>query len=104
MDSAFSLEPDELRALVEESDRAWRSIGTPELGIHSEEHASLVFRRSLYVVQPMRVGDRLSSENIRSIRPGFGLKPKHYEDLIGRRVNQDVEAGTPISWDLVDLD
>jgi len=104
VDSAFSLEPAELKALVDESDRAWRAIGTPELGMRAAEEASLAFRRSLYIVEPMQAGELLTARNMRPIRPGFGLKPKHYEDLLGRRVNQALEAGTPMAWDLVDSD
>ena len=102
VDSAFSLEPHELKALVDESDRAWRSIGTPELGMRPAEAASLAFRRSLYIVRDVAAGELLTPDNLRPIRPGFGLKPKHYEELLGRAVLRSVEAGTPMSWDLVD--
>jgi pseudaminic acid synthase len=101
VDSAFSLEPAELKALVEETDRAWRAIGTPELGMRPVEEASLNFRRSLYIVKDAKAGEVLSRENLRPIRPGFGLKPKHFEALLGRQLVQDAEAGTPMSWDLV---
>jgi N-acetylneuraminate synthase len=60
------------------------------------------FRRSLYVTRDLKAGETLSTENLRSIRPGFGLPPKHLPDLIGRRVTRDVARGTPFSWDLVD--
>ena len=102
VDSAFSLEPHELKALVDESDRAWRSIGTPDLGMRPAEAASLAFRRSLYIVRDVAAGELLTPDNLRPIRPGFGLKPKHYEELLGRAVLRSVEAGTPMSWDLVD--
>jgi len=101
VDSAFSLEPAELKALVEETDRAWRSIGTPELGMRSVEEASSAYRRSLYIVEDVKPGDVLTPTNLRSIRPGYGLKPKHYEALIGRTVTQAAEAGTPMAWELV---
>ncbi len=101
VDSAFSLEPAELKALVEETERAWRAIGTPELGMRPAEEASLAFRRSLYIVKDAKAGEVLSRENLRPIRPGFGLKPKHFEALLGRQLVQDAEAGTPMSWDLV---
>ena len=102
VDSAFSLEPHELKALVEETDRAWRAIGDPSLGLRAAEEASLAFRRSLYIVKDMAAGERLSAENLRPIRPGFGLKPKHYRELLGRPLRQAATAGTPMSWDLVD--
>ena len=101
VDSAFSLEPAELKALVEETDRAWRAIGTPELGMRPVEKASSAYRRSLYIVRDVQPGDTLTPQNLRSIRPGYGLKPKHYEALIGRTVTQAAEAGTPVTWDLV---
>ena len=65
------------------------------------EEASLAFRRSLYIVKDAKAGEILSRENLRPIRPGFGLKPKHFETLLGRQLVQDAEAGTPMSWDLV---
>jgi len=101
VDAAFSLEPLELAALVVESKRAWEALGSIRYGRTSGEKKSLKFRRSLYVTRDMTAGETLSPENLRAIRPGYGLAPKFYEKLIGRRVNRDVKKGTPMSWDLL---
>lgn len=100
VDSTFSLEPNEMHSLVVETERAWQSLGTVSYGPTEQEKKSLMFRRSLYVVQDMNVGEIFSYENIRSIRPGYGLPPKYYELLIGRAVKKTVLKGTPITWDL----
>jgi pseudaminic acid synthase len=102
VDSAFSLEPEELRALVLETERAWQSLGHVAYGPSEAEKKSLVFRRSIYVAQDLRAGDALTRENIRCVRPGLGLAPKYYELLLGRRIKQNVEKGTPLSWELVE--
>jgi N-acetylneuraminate synthase len=101
VDAAFSLEPDELRELVEESERAWQAIGEVHYGPLPAERASLSFRRSLYVTADLRAGDELTRANLRSIRPSNGLPPRHLGDLLGRRVGRDVPRGTPASWDLL---
>jgi len=102
VDSAFSLEPDELRALVTETERAWLSLGRPTFGATSAEKKSLTFRRSLYVTADTRAGEILTEQNLRCIRPGLGLPPKYYDMLLGRRVGRDVKKGTPMGWDLLD--
>jgi N-acetylneuraminate synthase len=102
VDSAFSLEPEELRALVVETDRAWRSLGTVRYGASQAEMPSLAFRRSVYVVRDLTAGDVLNAENIRCIRPGLGLAPKYFEALIGRRVMRDVPRGSPLSWEMLE--
>lgn len=101
VDSAFSLEPQELKALVEESARARAALGVVRYGRTEAEERSLVFRRSLYIAQDMKAGEMLTTKNLRAIRPGLGLPPRYYDQLIGRRVSQDVERGTPMSWDLL---
>ena len=102
VDAAFSLEPDEFRGLVVEIERAWQAMGTVSYGSTETERKSLQFRRSLYVSSEMKAGDRFTKKNLRIIRPGFGLAPKHYESLLGRRVKCDVKLGTPTSWDLLE--
>ncbi|MHB9149525.1 MAG: pseudaminic acid synthase [Thermoleophilia bacterium] len=102
VDSAFSLEPSELRALVEETERGWRAVGSVRYGATERERASLNFRRSLYVAEDMRAGDVFTPRNLRAVRPGFGLPPKYYDQLIGRAVVRDVSRGTPMTWDLVE--
>jgi pseudaminic acid synthase len=101
VDSAFSLEPEELHALVVESKRAWQALGRVSYGRTEKEKRSLQFRRSLYVAQDMKAGDRFTPDNLRSIRPGFGLPPKYYERLLGKHVTHDVKKGTPVSWELI---
>ena len=101
VDSTFSLEPEELRSLVIETERAWQSLGRVTYGPNEAEARSLVFRRSVYIAADLAVGEILTRENLRCVRPGFGLPPKHYEVLLGRRVNQDVKKGTPMRWDLI---
>jgi N-acetylneuraminate synthase len=101
VDSAFSLEPAEMASLVIETERAWQSIGSIKYGPTEAEKKSLVFRRSIYLSADMKAGEILSTENIRCVRPGKGLAPKFFEEVIGRKINQDVSKGTPLSWDLI---
>jgi pseudaminic acid synthase len=101
VDSTFSLEPEELKALVVETERAWQSLGHVTYGVTEAERKSLVFRRSIYVAENLKAGDVLTTENLRCVRPGMGLPPKHYETLVGLRVNRDVKKGTPMTWELV---
>ena len=101
VDSSFSMEPDEMRSLVIEGERAWQALGKISYGATEKEKKSLVFRRSLYIAQDMKAGEVLSPQNLRAIRPGLGLPPKHYEMVLGQTVKQDVKAGTALSWNLI---
>ena len=101
VDSAFSLEPEEMRALVIETERAWQSLGQVSYGPIDAEKKSLVFRRSVYIAKDLKAGDVLTRENLRCVRPGLGLPPKYYDILLGRRVNRDVKKGTPMGWELL---
>lgn len=101
VDSAFSLEPEEFAAMRTESDRACLALGSVRYGGTPDEEASRVFRRSLYIAQDVRSGDLLTKENLRLVRPGFGLAPRYYDTLLGRRVSREAAAGTPFSWDLI---
>ena len=101
VDSAFSLEPAELKQLVESCRMAWEALGTVQTAPTAEEIPSLVFRRSLYVCSDLGAGDELTRENLRAIRPGNGLSPKHLQVLLGKRVNRAVPRGTAMSWDLI---
>lgn len=101
VDSAFSLEPPELSRLVAEMQTAWTALGEVRVGPTESEQGSLGFRRSLYICQDLSEGDVLTPENLRAIRPGYGLPPKHLEELMGRRVTRRVARGTPMSWDLL---
>lgn len=103
VDAAFSLEPAEMRALVTETERAWLALGSISYGPTTTEQKSLRFRRSLYIAADLQPGDVLTAENLRAVRPGFGLPPKHYDALLGRPVIKAVRRGTPVSWDLVQV-
>jgi len=100
VDASFSLEPEELAALVTETERAWQALGQVRYGPTEAEASSRVYRRSLYIVRDMARGDVLNPENLRAIRPGLGLAPKYYDQLLGRRLARDARRGTPLSWDL----
>jgi N-acetylneuraminate synthase len=102
VDSAFSLEPAELTMLVTEVDRAWRSLGEVRYGPTDAERNSLQFRRSLYIARNLKAGDTLTPENVRAVRPGNGLPPKHLDAVLGRKVRADVRRGTPLSWDVLE--
>jgi N-acetylneuraminate synthase len=101
VDSAFSLEPAELADLVAETERAYQALGQVTYGPTIAERDSIKFRRSLYVVADMKAGEALTTENLRRIRPGFGLAPIHYKDVLGRSVTRDIRKGTPLTWDLI---
>lgn len=101
VDSAFSLEGDELAALVKETKAAAQALGSIHYGPSKAELPSLVFRRSLYVVQDLAPGAVLTPENLRAIRPGLGLPPKYLPQLLGKRVSKAIKRGTAMSWDFV---
>ena len=101
VDSAFSMEPQEMAQLVIETERAWQAMGKVHDGPTEKETASLVFRRSLYVVEDMKVGDTFTAKNLRAIRPGYGLAPKFYDHTIGKTAKRDIARGTPLSHDLI---
>ncbi len=101
VDAAFSIEPGELKYLVEESERAWQAMGEIHYGPVEAEYTSLKGRRSLYIVVDMQEGESFTSLNLRPIRPGFGLPVKYYDDILGKRINRTVKKGTPMSWGLI---
>ncbi|HEX3049197.1 MAG TPA: pseudaminic acid synthase [Aggregatilineaceae bacterium] len=97
-DSAFSLEPGEFKAMVDAVRTAEQALGRVHYGVSPDEAKSRVFRRSLFVVQDMQAGDVFTTENVRSIRPGHGLAPKYWDEVIGRRAARDIPRGTPLRW------
>lgn len=99
VDAAFSMEPAEMKALVEETERAWQAIGKVTYGPTEKEKASLKFRRSIYVAKDIQVGESFTEENIRIVRPGYGLEPKYYPNLIGKVAKKSYTMGTPITFD-----
>jgi N-acetylneuraminate synthase len=98
VDSAFSMEPHEFKMMREECDRAALALGQITYGGTKAEEASRQFRRSLYLAQDVKAGDVLNAENLRVVRPGFGLPPIHLENLLGKQVARDMKAGTPADW------
>ena len=101
VDSAFSIEPQELQALVEETHRARMGLGGVTYGTARIEQDSLRFRRSIYVTRDLAAGDELTRENVRIIRPGYGLAPRNLDLVLGKRVRRDVARGTALQWDLI---
>jgi N-acetylneuraminate synthase len=100
-DSAFSLEPEEFRAMVDAVRVAEKALGRAQIGPVAKEEASRVFRRSLFVVEDMKSGETFTSQNVRSIRPSDGLHTRHLQQVLGKRCARDLERGTPLSWELV---
>ena len=100
-DSTFSIEPEELRQLCNDSHATWQALGSPNYTLTGVEQKSFQFRRSLYVVSDIAAGEKLTAANIRSIRPGLGLAPKYYQQLLGRQAKVSIPRGTPLSWELL---
>lgn len=101
VDSAFSMEPQEMTQLVTETERAWQALGQISYGVTEAEKKSIQFRRSLYIVQNLKAGDKLTEKNVRAIRPGLGLPVKYLDVILGKSVQCDVRRGTPMSWELM---
>jgi len=101
VDAPFSMEPEEMGNLVFEAKNAWQAMGRISYGPTDAEAGSMIFRRSLYITEDMQAGDRLTPHNLRAVRPGLGLSPKHLDTFMGKRVNRPVKKGTPLSWDLI---
>jgi len=100
-DSEFSLEPNELRQLCQDTKNAWQSLGVAGYELKEAEKFGHKFRRSLYFVKDIKEGEVITKDNLKSIRPGFGLKPKYYEQALGRVAKFDIKRGTPASFDLI---
>ncbi|MGE5396029.1 MAG: pseudaminic acid synthase [Chitinophagales bacterium] len=100
-DSAFSLEPHEFKAMVEAIRITEKAIGKVHYGVNEKEAKSKVFRRSLFVVKDVKAGEAFAEDNVRSIRPGYGLHPRYLGEVIGRKAKQDISAGTPLDWSLL---
>ena len=100
-DAAFSLEPLELQSLCDGCRSAWEAVGQVSYGPTRSERGSMIFRRSLYVVRDVSKGDPFTADNVRSIRPGYGLPPKHFRDFLDRPAARDIKRGEPLSWDMV---
>jgi N-acetylneuraminate synthase len=101
-DDAFSLEPEELRALCRDAKIAWEALGRVDYGRKSSERGNLKFRRSLYFVKDLQAGEVIPADAVRSVRPGYGLAPKHLDEVIGRTVLKAVRANSPVTWDSIE--
>jgi pseudaminic acid synthase len=101
-DDSFSIEPVELANLCQSIKTAWSALGRVDYGRKSSELANAQFRRSLYFVKNLKAGDIVSPEDIRSVRPGFGIPPKYHQRIIGKHVKRDVSLGMPVMWDLLE--
>jgi len=100
-DDSFSLEEEGLKKLCVGVKTAWQSLGKVDYGMKSSEQGSVKFRRSIYAVKDIKKGEQLTKENVKSIRPGFGLAPKYYEQILGKTAKFDIRRGTPLSFNLV---
>ncbi len=101
VDSAFSMEPHEVKLLVAATKQAWQALGQVAYGVTETEKKSLIFKRSLYVSKDIKSGETLTRKNLRTIRPGLGLPPKYYEILLEKKVTCDIKKGTPFTWDFL---
>ena len=102
VDSAFSMEPQEMAQLVRECNAAWQALGEVSYGVTEQEKKELQFRRSLYIVEDMKKGDVITEKNMRCIRPGLGLAPKYYDVIIGKKVNKSIQRGTAVDWTIIE--
>jgi N-acetylneuraminate synthase len=101
-DSAFSLEPDEFKAMIEAVRTAEKALGKVCYGANQNEKKSRTFRRSLFVVQDMKAGEIFTAKNVRSIRPGNGLHPRYLDVILGKKAGIDIDRGTPLNWDIIE--
>jgi pseudaminic acid synthase len=100
-DSAFSLEPQEFKAMVDAVRTAEQALGEVHFGLSDKEQATRRFRRSLFVVEDVKRGEFFTAKNVRSIRPADGLHTRHLQEVLGKRAARNIERGTPVSWDLI---
>ncbi|HEX2845627.1 MAG TPA: pseudaminic acid synthase [Chitinophagaceae bacterium] len=101
VDSTFSMEPEEMKALVIESERAFLALGNVQYGVQKAEEKSRAFKRSIYIAKDLAAGSILSEDHIKVIRPGIGMESRYIDMVIGRKLQVDVKAGTPLTWDLL---
>lgn len=101
IDSAFSMEPEEMKDLVLNTERAWQALGIVTYGPTEKEEASLKFRRSLYVSEDIKAGEIFTENNVKIVRPGYGLAPKYIDVVLGRKAKEDITKGTSLSWELL---
>ena len=102
-DSSFSMEPHEFKEMVEKVREVEAAMGKVTYGVSKQEESNACFRRSLFVVKDIKAGEKITAENIRSIRPAYGMKPKHYKEVLGKTVKRDLERGTPLTFDDIEV-
>ena len=100
-DSTFSMEPTEFKAMVQDIRQAETAVGHVSYEVTEDELTNVIFRRSIFVTEDVKKGEKLTSENIRVIRPGYGLKPKYYEEILGQTALADIKRGTPLQFDMI---
>lgn len=100
-DAEFSMEPAEFRQLVDDCKNAWRALGQPGYDLKGSERGNIAFRRSLYVVEDIPQGAQLTRDNVRCIRPGFGLEPKHLKGVMGKTATRALQRGEALAWDMI---
>ena len=100
-DSSFSMEPKEFKSMVTDIRNVEKALGHVSYGPTEQEKGSMVFRRSIFTVRPIRRGETFTEDNIRVIRPGYGMKPKYYKEIIGKHASRDIDYGMPLSEDLI---
>ena len=100
-DSAFSLEPEELKQLCDDAAIAWKALGSEGYERKPVEKESVKYRRSLYVVEDIKAGELLSRNNIRSIRPGYGLAPKYLDEVLGKKAARNLHKGEALQWEML---
>lgn len=101
VDSSFSMEPEEFKLLVQESERAFQGLGSVQYQVQENEKGGLVFKRSLYAVEDIPEGEKLTEANVRALRPGYGLAPRHLDSVLGKTAIEPISKGTPIRWTLL---
>lgn len=102
VDSVFSMEPHEMKMLVDESAKAYLALGKPQLTVQHAEEKSLLYKRSVFIAEDIKAGDLFTEKNIRVIRPGTGLHPRYYEQLLGKTARQNYTKGTPLTNEALD--
>jgi len=100
-DSSFSMNPDEFRQMVQDVRQAERAIGKVCYGVTKQEEGSIIFRRSIFCVEDIKKGEKITNKNIRIIRPGYGISPKHYSEILGQTALQDIKRGTPLQLNML---
>ena len=101
-DASFSMEPQEFKQMVYDIRAAEKAMGRVSYDVSKTEESSHIFRRSIFVTEDIKKGECFTEKNIRVIRPGYGLEPKYYESVLGKKATKDIERGTPLEWNMVD--